>query len=104
MPLKDPQDRVDYGWDWDGSAADGGPWLKEGETVTTSTWTIETHDGDLSPLALDTAKGGATHDGTTTTIWLMGGTLGLNYDVTNHVVTSDGREVDRTLNISVRKR
>lgn len=97
MPNKDPQARLDYGWNW-------AEWLAEGETIETSTWTISTITGDAAPLELDVANGGATHDDTTTTVWLKGGTLGKRYTAVNHIATSQGREDDRTLPLDIKNR
>jgi hypothetical protein len=83
---KDPQAKLDYAVDWSA-------WLQAGETITTSTWTVPAGLSQITP-APSIAAG-------VTTIWLGGGTLGARYDVVNHIVTSQGREDDRTLHIFV---
>jgi len=84
---KDPQAVLDYKVDWS-------DWLTDGETITTSTWTVPsgiTEDSD-------------THDDDSATIWLSGGTAGKRYTVINHIVTTAGREDDRSIVISVKNR
>lgn len=84
---KDPQAVLDYGFDWS-------IWLAAGETIGTSSWTVEagiTKDSD-------------TKDDTTTTIWLSGGTAGEDYTVTNNIVTSASRTDERSIIVSARER
>lgn len=83
----DPNAALDYRIDWT-------QWLAEDEAVTTSTWAVP--DG--------LAKGSDAHDDTTCTVWLSGGTVGVIYDVTNHVVTSQGRTDDRSFRVRVVQR
>lgn len=90
--IKDPEARLDYGLDWS-------EWLVEGETITASTWTLATANPDT---VLTTSS--QSHTDTVTVVWLAGGTLGADYEVTNHIVTSAGREDDRTHKIRVRNR
>jgi hypothetical protein len=85
--VKDPDAVLDYQVDWT-------TWLATGETITASSWT----------LATGIVQDSESHDGTTATIWLSGGTTGQRYLATNHVVTSQGREDDRTITIDVRER
>ncbi len=92
---KDPQDVLDYEIDW-AAAAPQGPWLATGETITTSTWTI-TPTGQLAE-----APAGHSKTNTTTTIWLLGGVAGQSYRVTNHIVTSQGREKDKSFDVVAR--
>lgn len=84
--VKDPDAVLDYAWDWTS-------WLED----------------DSIQSATVTAQEGLTVDSTqvtsaAVTAWLSGGTDGSSYAVTCHVVTSAGREDDRTLTISVRER
>jgi len=85
--LKDPEAVLDYGFDWS-------DWLADGETISTSTWTVPTGITKDSDSKTDTV----------TTIWLSGGTAGKSYRVTNHIVTSAGRQDDRSLIIKVMER
>lgn len=83
---KDPQDKLDYAVDWTSQ-------LAVGETISTSTWTVPTGITQITPAP-------SIDDGIVT-IWLSGGTVGTRYDVLNHIVTSQGREYDRTVPILV---
>ena len=84
---KDPDATLDYLIDWS-------DWLDD-DTISTSTWTVA--DGI-------TQEAGATKTATTTTVWISGGTAGMSYAVTNHIVTTAGREDDRTFVVRVRER
>jgi hypothetical protein len=83
---QDPSAVLDWGMSWSS-------WLGT-DTITTSTWTVQT----------GLTKGADTHDATTTTVWLSGGTLGTRYAVTNRVVTAGGRTDERTFHITIKDR
>jgi hypothetical protein len=82
---QDPQADLDYGFDWS-------DWLA-GDTVTTSAWIA-----NKSGLTVHDS----THDSTSTTAWLSGGTLGEGYTVTNHIVTAGGRANDRSFRVVIK--
>lgn len=85
--LKDPNDVLDYQWDWSA-------WLADGETIQTSTVLVPdgiTNDSD-------------SNTDTTVTVWLSGGTAGLNYRVVSRITTNQGRTVDRSMLIAVHER
>ena len=84
---KDPEAKLDYGFNWEN-------WLANGESIISSIWTV--------PEGLTKITDSFT--GILTTIWLLGGIVGINYDVVNHIITSQGREDDRTIRIKVRQR
>lgn len=85
--MKDPDAVLDYSFVWTA-------WLADAETIATAEVTVET--GLTEDSEAD--------DGSVVTVWLSGGTAGKNYAVTCHIVTSDGREDDRTMTIRVRER
>jgi hypothetical protein len=85
--LHDPNAKLDYGFDWSS-------WLASGETILTSTWTVESGLTKVSDNNSTTA----------TTIWVKGGTAGESYIITNHITTSAGREDDRSHVIKVKDR
>jgi len=89
MPIftKDPDAVLDYGANWSS-------WLKDGDTIATSEWTL--------PSGI--AKVSDSKTATTTTIWLSGGTVGAAYRLVNHIVTSAGRKEDRTITVVMRER
>lgn len=79
---KDPSEKLDYTLDWDDR-------LAVGETISASTWSV--------PAGITQSTPSPSFTTTTTTIWLTGGTAGTNYQVTNHVTTSAGREYERSI-------
>ena len=79
--LKDPQDVLDYQIDWS-------DWLGT-DTISTSAWTVET----------GITKDSDTYSDTIAVIWVSGGTAGTSYELVNHIVTTAGREADRTITI-----
>lgn len=82
---KDPLATLDYTVDWS-------DWLDAGDTIDTSTWTIDA--GITSSLESNTT--------TTATVWLSGGVSGTSYNVVNIITTTLGRIQPRTLTIFVR--
>lgn len=82
---KDPTEKKDYAVDWSKH-------LGAGETITTSTWSI-------SPSGLTQSQASSTN--TVATLWLSSGTVGVEYRVTNHVVTNQGREFERSFVVNV---
>jgi hypothetical protein len=84
---KDPQAVLDYEFDWSA-------WLDVGETITTSTVSVPTG------IVLDSHS----ELGGVVIAWLSGGTAGVLYRVVSHVVTSSGRQDDRTIRVSVQER
>lgn len=91
-----------YGFDWaDGGANDGAAddpgWL-QGDTISTSTWTIT---GPDSALEIDDDNKAAT----STNVELSGGTAGKTYTVTNRIVTAtNGYQDDRSIDVKVVQR
>lgn len=88
--VKDPNAKLDYGIDWSS-------WLRPGDGISASTWTVGGPDGSLTTY--DPA-----FTGTQTTVWLQGGTEDGTYLVTNHITTSAGREDDRTIEVRMEQR
>lgn len=89
--FKDPGDILDWVFDWSN-------WLSTGETISTSTVTAATG------ITLGSGSNGAsapTHDSTTATFWLLGGTDGQKYRVTNQITTSASRTVERSIVVQV---
>lgn len=91
---KDPDAVLDYGTNWADPTAVGGAWLATGETITASQWVVDT----------GLTKDSDSHDDTTATVWLSGGTVGTTYTVTNRITTTAGRVDDRSLHIQVVQR
>jgi hypothetical protein len=86
--LKDPSAVLDYKVDWS-------PWLQDSEVVTGSAWV----SADVT-ITVDSNS----HDNTSATVWLSGGTAGVDYQLTNHITTSMARTDERTITIACRQR
>ena len=84
--VKDPSAYLDYYIDW-------ATWLG-GDTIETSTWTST---GTVT-LDQDVIVGSMTQ------VWVAGGTVGEAVTLTNHIVTGQGREDDRSLVLIIRER
>ena len=94
-PNKDPQAVLEYGFDWT-------DWLATGETIATSTWT-RTGGTDGGTITIGDPTGIAPPiSGGITRTKLSGGTVGQEHHITNHIITSVGREDDRTAKIKIR--
>jgi hypothetical protein len=92
---KDPQSTLDYTVDWSS-------WINTADTLSTSTWAIETIAGDASPLAsTSTALDTTNH---LTHVWVTAGTAGDNYRITNTVTTVAGLTEERYFRIFVKDR
>lgn len=85
-PPKDPDEVLDYQFDWSER-------LEDGETISTSTFIV----------AAGTITLGATSfAGGLTTVWLSGGTLGESCTITNRITTSGGRTYDESAKLRIR--
>lgn len=92
-PAKDPAATLDYSGSW-------AKLLAEGESIVSSTWTIE---GPDSALQLGTGDYAPTFDGSSATVWLTGGTEDVTYTVTNRIVTDNApsRIDERSFSITI---
>lgn len=91
-PNKDPDEVLDYGLDWLGTAAKPGRLFGSGDTIVASTWDVPsgiTKDSDL-------------FSGSATTIWLSAGTDKTRYVLTNHIITAGGRHMDQSVKLLVK--
>lgn len=95
---KDPDAVLDYRFDWAPLTNGRGrsDWLASGETITSRTIVAE------SGITVDSSS--ITDAGTSVTVWLSGGTAGVDYEVTCRVTTSESRTDDRTMTVMVRQR
>ena len=87
---KDPNSVLDYKIDWTNWLAYTSP----ADTISTSSWTAD------SGITIDSSSKTTRK----ATVWLSGGTVGGEYEVTNRIVTAAGRTVDRSIWISVVER
>lgn len=84
---KSPDASLDYTVDWSA-------WLENGETIATSSWSAET----------GVVLGAATHGTATAQTYVSGGTLGMDYRMTNTITTSAGRIDSRSFKLRIRAR
>jgi hypothetical protein len=84
--IKDPDATLDFNIDWS-------DWLN-GDYIMIVTWTVPTGLTKISQSRTDTVA----------TVWLSGGTLGVEYDVGCMITTSEGRRDERTISIKVTNR
>lgn len=84
--IKDPDATLDYKIDWSN-------WLLN-DVIDSSTWILES---GLTEAA-------STNDTTTATVWISGGSPGVNYTVKNRIVTAGGRTDERSFTLRVRQR
>ena len=77
VDYKDPDDAKFYAMNWT-------PYVNDGATISTSSWTTTLTQASPSISGL------------TTRVKLSGGTSGTDYRVTNRITTSDGETHERT--------
>jgi len=82
---KDPAADKDYSINWNA-------FLKEGESVTQSTWT--------APAAL-TLTGESIANGICS-VWIAGGVTGVTYNIVNKITTNRGLVDERTIQLRVK--
>jgi len=92
---KDPDEVLDYVFDWKALTNGNGTsdYLQSAETISSETVTVE------SGLTLDSES--ITDTNTTVTAWLSGGTAGTRYSVACEIVTNLGRTAERTIYVHV---
>jgi hypothetical protein len=108
VPDKDPDNVEPYFFVWcdrdgtnTGSATDDGE--LQGATISSYTVTAAAGITKVSDNKLAvTIHGVAYAINTVVTVWLSGGTDGVDYQILCRVVTSDGRTLDKTMVIPVR--
>lgn len=107
---KDPDDILDYGWDYAAPVDEGGPWLTLGDTIVTSIWFVAgTLDGSdlIEPpntlpadwLHVDSDS----HDDTKTVVWVSQGAPGTEYVLTNRITTQAGRTKDKSFRFKIKE-
>lgn len=87
------QERLPYGFDWSRVMA------AEGDAIASSTWVAESG----SPTIGNGSNGGAAAsvDGDTTSVWIVDGTPGASYVLTNVITTVGNLRFERSLRIDV---
>lgn len=82
---KDPESVLNYTFDWSN-------WLASGESITSTTFTVDSITGDSDPLTVDSYI--IVSGNKKTQVVLSGGTAGNIYTVRNTIVT-DESETER---------
>jgi hypothetical protein len=107
LPPKDPDSVEPYFVVWcdedgtnDGSANDKGE--LQGETISTSDWTMTGITEDSEDTGAITIAGVDYDVNTVATVWLSGGTDGVDYDLLNEIITTDLRTLQKTITVMVR--
>lgn len=101
-PNKDSNEILDYSLDWS-------RWLRSGETIVTSSWTIVDAEGvKVAFVAPNTVDGltnsGVTNSGTITTLTLSAGTPNKQYKLYCSVALNTGLVAERSVTISIKER
>jgi len=86
-PAKYPDEVLDYKVDW----AD----RLDGDTIASSVFSVVKGPGVIDSQSNDT---------TSATVWLSGGEARISATVKNHIVTSDGREMEVLVDLPIRSR
>lgn len=82
---QDASAKLDWGIDWS-------EWMDDGDSISVSDWTASSDDLTLSSDSVS---------GDTTIVWVEGGSAGNWYTLTNSIVTSEGREDERTIRLQI---
>ncbi len=90
--LIDPSETLDYTCDWSDMLDDVG---SPSDTISSSTWAVTPQEG--SPQQPDIKS--STNTATTTTIFLYNCVRGGVYQVTNTIVTGQGRTHERSITV-----
>jgi len=96
--VKDPDAVLDYKFDW-ANTSNGGrlaDWLEANETISSF---VITPDSGIVVDSFTTSDGGKS-----VTVWLSGGTEGVNYNVACSITTTGQRTDERTAIITVKQR
>lgn len=93
--IQDPQAVLDYTLDWSN-------WLVEDDFLAHVSFTAPDGINILSQNVSDSVV--TDRENVCATVWLSGGTVGVTYNVTCHIVTDGGREDDRTFQLVIRQR
>lgn len=87
---QDPDARLDYSIDWSA-------WLVGTDEIATSSWAVAPTGPTLSDSSLSVSK-------KVTTVFFAGGAVGERFVLTNSIITTGGREDDRSISIRIAER
>ena len=96
FPDKDPSDMLDYLFDWKALSNGNGTsdWLAPGEIITSYAVTV--------PAGITKVSESLTGSGTSVTVWLSGGTDGVDYPIACRITTNASRVRERTRTVPCR--
>lgn len=89
---KDPNDVDSFGVDWETRLS--------GDTIASSIWLIG--DDEINDADTDLVQDSKSNTTVATTVWLSGGALDEDYEVTNRITTVGGRTIDQTVKLRIR--
>lgn len=97
FPPKDPDESLDYQFDWAAQKNNTGQtnWLQDGETIVSHEITV--------PAGITLGSSSIINDGTAVLVWLSGGTEGIDYEITCEITTATRVGV-RTATLPVKSR
>jgi hypothetical protein len=87
---KDPDEVLDYDFDWTGRL--------KGDVINSSVWLQV--DGSDGLLVIDSDE----FTTAATKVWLSGGTLGQVYQLTNRIITAGGRRMDQSVKLKMKSK
>lgn len=95
---QDPAAKLDWGFDWADPKANGGPFLEDGETISTSTWVLSDEDWNV---VTDVAVTTDSNTDTKTVVFLGpadddAAIRGSARYLTNHITTNQSRANDQS--------
>ena len=100
-PVKDPQDVLDYGFNWSPLIAQSPDVDDDDQIASTTAIVIE---GTVEVESHDVGNVPDANDGQGTVTWLSGGTAGETCLILMHIVTVGTREIDQTMKIKIKER
>jgi len=93
---KHPDSDLDFGRNWgDNPDTEESGWLHEDEIIVNSYWSISSLE-EIPPSLIEAEQGTSiSADGKMTAIFLKNGTSGVQYILTNSIVTTDNQGIVR---------
>lgn len=109
IKIKDPDETLDYTWDWAepvSATNPDGPWLMGAEIIASHVITFTDHNGAPTPDALTLDDSNISVDGTFVTAWISGGTAGDIVDAVCEITTNNvpPRVAQRRMRFSIQHR
>lgn len=98
FPPKHPTAKLDYIFDWAPKRNNTGvsDWLKDGETILSYTLVV--------PENITKVSDNAAFENSAIVVWLSGGTVNTDYNISCSIVTNLGREDTKTATVQIRNK